>query len=450
MVLTEFASIAAAISDAEPCGPDLDRAGDAGYMQAITRAEGLMPDTFFSGPEGKPFDRSSIDFDSELAAIAPLLGRSRDLRLLTVMTKLLCLNRDLAGISGALGAISTLLDQRWDDVHPRAEEGDFSLRMATLASLDDLPTVVIPLQYVSLASHQRSGDVTYRGWAIASGELKARDGEDTPDLTTVNRILAEVELSRLVETRGHFATIQSALGGLGRTCAERADAAYSVSLERLSGQVAKILKLLEGAVIARDPSLAVGAAPAAAATDGDSLSHQALVTESEAAATPYGAITCGADAVDALDLVVGYFSRNEPSNPALLLVRQAQQLTGKSFLEVMQALVPAHFEKATIHIGRDRSFRLAVNRLSTFGAAADPVVAGEPAASRLSAERPQLSTRQQANRLLEQIGAYYRLAEPSSPVPFLAERARSLSERDFLSLLGDLLPDASFKDGALT
>jgi type VI secretion system protein ImpA len=448
MFSTEFAIIAVAISDAEPCGPDLDLAGDAEYMQAITRAEGLMPDTFFSGPEGKPFDRGSIDFDSELAAIAPLLARSRDLRLLTIIMKLLCLNRDLAGISSVLGAISTLLDQRWDDVHPRAEHGDFSLRMATLASLDDLPTVVIPLQYVPLASHERTGDVTYRDWAIASGDVKARPSEDTPELTAVNRTLAEVALPRLVETRGHFVAIQSTLAGLGRTCAERADAAQSLSLERLSGQVAKIVKLLDGAVIARDPSLAIGAVPAGP-VDGDSSPQQAVIEPSEVVATPYGAIMCGAGALDALDSVADYFSRNEPSNPALLLVRQAQQLTGKSFLEVMQTLVPTHFEKATIHIGRDRTFRLPVNRLPTSEAAAEPVAAGEFACGRPHAERPQLSTRQEANRVLEQIGTYYRLAEPSSPVPFLIERARSLSERDFLSLLSDFLPDASFKDGAL-
>jgi type VI secretion system protein ImpA len=451
MAATEFASIVAAISDAEPCGPDLDLAGDAEYMNILTRAEGLLPATFFSGPGGKPFDRSSIDFDTELAAIAPLLARSRDLRLLTVMTKLLCLNRDLAGIAGALGAISALLDQRWDDVHPRAEDGDFSLRMATLASLDDLPTVVIPLQHVPLASHQRTGAVTYRGWAIARGDAKARDGEDAPDLSAVNQTLAEVELSRLVETRGHFVTIQSALAGLSRTCAERADAWQTVRLESLSGQVTKILKLLDGAVIARDPSLAIGAAPATGAADGDSLPDRTLVEGSQAGvATPSGAITCGADAIDALDSVASYLSRNEPSSPALLLVRQAQQLTGKSFLEVMQTLVPSHVEKATIQIGRDRTFRLPVNRLATFGTGADAVAADESAVSRPSAERPQLTTRQEANRLLDQIGIYYRLAEPSSPVPFLAERARSLSERDFLSLLGDLLPDASFKDGTLT
>jgi hypothetical protein len=69
------------------------------------------------------------------------------------------------------------------------------------------------------------------------------------------------------------------------------------------------------------------------------------VKESETVAKSYGAIKCGADAVDALGSVASYFSRNEPSNPALLLVRQALQLTGKSFLEVMLTLVPNTFRE---------------------------------------------------------------------------------------------------------
>jgi type VI secretion system protein ImpA len=49
-------------------------------------------------------------------------------------------------------------------------------------------------------------------------------------------------------------------------------------------------------------------------------------------------------------------------------------------------------------------------------------------------------TRADAIRLLEQIAAYYRVAEPSSPIPFLTERARSLAEQDFVSLLKGMLP----------
>ena len=46
----------------------------------------------------------------------------------------------------------------------------------------------------------------------------------------------------------------------------------------------------------------------------------------------------------------------------------------------------------------------------------------------------------EAIRLLDQIGAYYRTAEPSSPLPHLTDRARDLASRDFLSLLKHVLP----------
>jgi type VI secretion system protein ImpA len=449
MALIEFSAMTAAISDTEPCGPDLDIAGDAEYMNAITRAEGVMPASFFSGPTGKPFDRSSIDFSSELAAIASLIARSRDLRLLTIATKLLCLNRDLAGIAGALGAVAMLLDQRWDEVHPRGEGGDYSLRMATITSLDDLPTVVIPLQYVPLASHPRVGVITYRGWAIANGEVKSRDGEDAPDMTTLNQALVEVDLAGLVEARGHFLAIRTALTMLGGHCAEGAGPTQPFGLERLPSLVDKILKLLDGAVTTRDPSLAIGAIIASGAADGDAVFRETAIEESQPATGQRGTIACTADAIGALGAVAGYFSSNEPSNPALLLVHQAQQLLGKSFLEVMQTLVPAHVENATIQIGGDRTFRLPVQRLSALEVAVDPAAPVASAVASLCPESPRLATRQEANHLLEQIGIYYRLAEPSSPVPFLTERARNLSGRDFLSLLGDLLPDASFKEGAL-
>ena len=107
----------------------------------------------------------------------------------------------------------------------------------------------------------------------------------------------------------------------------------------------------------RDPSLAsvvpdaAGATPAGAET---------------ASSVPAGAVASMSDVAAALAAVAGYFSRAEPSNPALLLVRQAEGLMGKSFLEVMRMLVPNHVEQAAIQIGKDQLFDLPLERLSPF------------------------------------------------------------------------------------
>ena len=71
-----------------------------------------------------------------------------------------------------------------------------------------------------------------------------------------------------------------------------------------------------------------------------------------------------AAAAAALSGVAAYFGRLEPSSPALLLVRQAEHLLGKSFAEAIHMLVPAHAENATINVGRGWSFDLSVDRMA--------------------------------------------------------------------------------------
>jgi type VI secretion system protein ImpA len=162
----------------------------------------------------------------------------------------------------------------------------------------------------------------------------------------------------------------------------------------------------------------------------------------------------------------------------------------------MQILMPAQVEQAKFLISKDQSFEIPIDRLQfapiedeggpvdgggeTDGGdasasdgdatsatptgeaaptAADgqdvqqdsaaPEVQAEDAQSRPQSFPPQneagaprlkADTRHEAFTLLEQIAAYYRAAEPSSPIAFIAERARGLADRDFLALLKDLLP----------
>lgn len=438
MASFDFIALGTAVSPEEACGPDLDLAGDADYMNFVARAEGVLPTTFFSGPEGKPFDRNSIDFNAEFDAMAPLLQRTRDVRLLGILAKLLVLNRELAGFVRCIELIAALIKERWDEVHPQGIDGDFGIRMAALESLDDMPPVVFPLQYLPLINHRRLGMVTFRNWMIATGEAKPREGEEIFAPAAIEAALMEEDLAALVEQRNRFQALQSALESIRETCVDRVGAENAAKLERLPELSRRILALLDGIATKRDPSLAsVVPDP-----------HGVTTTAAEGSSSvPAGAVASMQEVAAALAAVGRYFNRAEPSNPALLLVRQAEGLMGKSFLEVMRALVPNHVEQAAIHIGKDQLFELPLERLSPF---AEITAVEQPAEEESSTERlmpdgagsPNIraNTRADAIRLLEQIAAYYRVAEPSSPVPFLTERARSLAERDFLSLLKDMLP----------
>jgi type VI secretion system protein ImpA len=138
----------------------------------------------------------------------------------------------------------------------------------------------------------------------------------------------------------------------------------------------------------------------------------------------------------------------------VLLVRQARQLIGKSFFEVMQILVPAHATQASIHVGGDKAFELSIEHLSNLEAGDQTDVLNASVEAGELREQPnghdsatpgkiEAHSRSDALALLEQVGIYYRAMEPSSPIPLLTSRARDLAQRDFLSLLKDLLPEAA-------
>jgi type VI secretion system protein ImpA len=452
MAVVDFAELTAPVSESEPCGPDLDLAGDMKYMNFVARVGLVIPEQYFR--DGKPFDRASVDFTGEFAALKPLLAQTRDLRLLTTLAKLSALNRDLDSFTSALKAIAALLEHHWDDVHPRGEDGDFTFRMAAIETLDDSAPVLMPLQFMPLAEHRRHGAISYRRYLIATGAAKAPEDEQALDLPTLEKALMEVDLPALTAVWRTFETLQMTVGTIHGLCRDR-DAA--VKLERLPELLEKILALLDGVVTKRDPG-------AARLMQAGGLADGASAETPEAAAAPPlhppGAIGSPAAAAEALAAVSQYFSRCEPSNPALLLVRQAQQLMGKSLFEVMRILVPEVVDQAAIQIGKQQIFKLSIERLAGLAppegeveAAADAPTAAHPAPAEagavdgagVAAAAFTARTRQDAVALLDAIGAYYRHAEPSSPVPFLTERARDLAGRDFLSLLKDLLPASAFR-----
>lgn len=408
------------LSDADPCGPDLDLAGDVEYLNFFAQTEGLLPSSFFSANDGRPFDRASVDLPRQIDAIAPLWERSRDLRLLAISARLTIMNRDLAGFSASIAAIANWLDNFPNDVHPRADGGDLAARAAALGSLD-LPTVVFPLQYAPLCEGRRVGVVSYRAWMIASGDVKPRIGEQKHPSAALTEAIADAPPDVTAATRRQIAMLKTSLARIRDIFLMQG---ASPGLENLPALVDKIQLLVDPQAAIRDES--------AAAAEGD------VAPAGDAPASL-------ADAQQALAAIADYYSRSEPSSPTLPLVRQAHQLIGKSFFEVMSILVPQQMDKAAFQIGADQFFELPVNKLSKLPEGV-PVSDGSPLSLRPGGS-PQyrIETRPQAIALLEQVQRFFRHSEPSSPVPMLCDRARALAERDFMGVLREVLPKAALK-----
>lgn len=435
------------ISPDAVCGPDLEVEGDLDFANIVARIEGLLPAAFFSRDEEgrqRPFDRSAIEFDKEQKSLSGLLERTRDLRLLALVVRLAALDRDLAGFAAALEAVAALLATHWEAVHPRGEEGDYGFRAAVLQALDDLPTVVVPLQHVPLVQSRRHGAVTFRAVMAADGEVPPREDEPGLDRGTIERAMGEAEPEIVARRLSEIGRVIGAVEAIRAATLAGGGYAGAVNLERLALLATRIRDLLAGSV--------VGAAASAPGTQEDTASPDSTGPNPAVRA---GRIATLAEANAGLAAAGLYLRRREPSSPAEVLVRQAQALVGKPFIEVMRILVPSRAPEATITLGSAGGLRLTFDQLTDVPPADDDeasddasseeaAAAGAAAADGADGDPPQRAfhagSRAEAMALIRESAAFFRGREPSSPVPLILDRAVGLVDRDFLAILRDVLP----------
>jgi type VI secretion system protein ImpA len=428
------------VSPDDPCGPDLDLEGDAEFLNFIAATEGVLPGAGLS--QFYEFKRESVDFPTSLQKGEKLLSRTLDLRLMGLLAKLSILNRDFPGFARWVQSLAWAVREHWSDAHPRGDGDDYSARLAQLMMLEENTTVLLPLQYAPLLETQREGALSYRDQLVATGGAAPRQvtrlnlkGEKETSVAekfmapkTIERVLRDVEIERLaalVETLGGVST---ALQSIKATTTEHVGFEHAIELPKLDKLVREMTEFARGALITRDPTLAP---PAQALAEGSA-------PEAATSLAP-PAFATRADVDAALASALGYFAASEPTSPALLLIRQARETLGKNLYEVMKLLAPPHADNARVFVGPDGAFTVPVKSLANAPSAVVEHSPSEPAASRAA-----------ALALIDAVAQHLQRAEPSSPIPYLLDRARNLASRDFVSLLFDVLPEeaiAALKKG---
>ena len=133
-----------------------------------------------------------------------------------------------------------------------------------------------------------------------------------------------------------------------------------------------------------------------------------------------------------------YYRRYEPSSAALLLVTQARLLIGRPLIEALETLLPKHVGQAIIDFGQQTGFQITYERLKQLSESPT-----EPDARGSTPDfGPAVDIRnaQAAVAAIRSVEDYFRKVERSSPVPALLQRARSYLDRDFQSLVDELIP----------
>ncbi len=444
-----FDTLINSVTDDEPCGPDLDEAGDDQYLNYMLGADNRMPTRYLDSETGLPFDRAQIDLKVETKTIAEFLEQSRDLRLLTLEARFQALAGQVNGFCECLQGMAALLEAHWNDVHPKGYEGDFTLRQNIVGVLEDRTTVVFPLQYAPLLRDQRAGPISLHDYQLATGKAEAREDERTID---VNQIIETFRSeAHRTSVDGLHAALSVGLSSLTKIKSafdEGTNYEYSPSFELLRAVLSEILAF----VVTARPDLA---GSSASAEDDEALATEdgAPGTSDEggptasavsvSTAVKVGKIEIGSHAAASAALLASekYFGSKEPSSPALLLVHEARQLIGKPLVAALEALVPDNVEYAAIVVDASVGFTFSMTKMRAivedYAATAEEVYSEEEIPEYAAATRPE------AVALITAVSAFFRAVEPSSPIPMVLGRAERFVSQSFQTILTDLMPKPS-------
>jgi len=334
------------LSADSPCGDDLEY--EAEFI-AMERAAQWTPEVemgSFRKPAEPPnwrdlFDRASTLFE-----------RTKDLRAAVHLINAGCRLEGLQTFAAGIRLLKGLLVDYWDGVHPRLDESDGNdptLRMNSLLPLNARDGVVEALLNCPLVRSRLIGKVTLRDVRIAAGQLPPPKEGEVLERAHIDAAFDDADLEELGAQAKAAGQALDDLKAISSHIAERVQPTDMPDLNVLVADLTEIHKLLS-AQLARRGADGEGVAEA----------HEAAAGGNGAAARQpgrtfaVGDITSREDAVKALDKVCEYFQRNEPSSPVPLLLRRAQRLVAKDFMEILRDLTPDGVSQAKLIGGLDQ------------------------------------------------------------------------------------------------
>lgn len=325
------------------CGENLEYELD--FLEFSQAAEG-KPETQFSPAEAPVWN------DVESRAVA-MMERTRDLRIVVPWIRSQLYEHGLPALAPGVRLLNGLMERFWEQLHPELDpdDGDPFGRITAVSSLAQLNGLLGDTRECPLLVDRRLAGLRVRDVELALDKLVPRADENPPSLAHVRGVLSDPGLAEPgAQLRTSVLDAQEQLKALQRLMQERFGFERAVDLKPIRGMLDAVLGLLP-------ESFAEGAADGASAgedTDADTSGAE-LASASRGRRGGGGAwsVESREDALKAIGLVCSYLERHEPSNPAQLLLRRAERLIDKNFLQLVRELAPEAINEVARIMGVD-------------------------------------------------------------------------------------------------
>jgi type VI secretion system protein ImpA len=305
--------------DAPPCGPALDFDADFLALEQLLlgKPERQYGDTII--PAEQP------DWRSVRSIAGALIAKSKDLRVAVSLLRGGIQSSGVEGMVEPLELIRHMLDQWWDQVHPRLEvdgEVDPYMRSNATSLLSDRDGFLRELRSVTFLE-SRGIRVLIKDAELALGTQDV--GSDFAITRDQLRGLIAEALELNPDAFNSINTCGALLVEINRICQEKFE-------QQNAPDLVGVLRLFSSFT--------------AAITSARQALTAAEISENASDQLPNGengspfSIKNRTDAIRSIDAICRYFEQNEPASPAPIFLRRAKKLVGMSFLDIIKDMAP--------------------------------------------------------------------------------------------------------------
>ncbi|MEM6371295.1 MAG: type VI secretion system protein TssA [Pseudomonadota bacterium] len=274
------------------------------------------------------------DYKEVSAKAQEIMERSHDLRAGIFLAEAQLRLKGFPGFADATSYVARSLDEYWATCHPQLDaddDDDPTMRINAILALVDDARILRGVRRAPLTQSRTFGAISLREIAVAEGEsTPTSDMENVPDAGQVSAAFQDTDEEVL---RGISEAVATSLANVTAISAkfDEETPGQGPDLDPLI----KLLKKANGKI-----SSALGEPEGeAGAEEGDETEAAAgggAAMPASVSGGPSGAINTPTDVQNALDRIISYYERAEPSSPVPLLLVRAKKLVGADFMTIVR------------------------------------------------------------------------------------------------------------------
>jgi type VI secretion system protein ImpA len=326
------------VSEEMPSGENLEY--DPQYMEMIEQYEAKAKAG--AAVVGDEQADSGPDWKAVAKLAGGLLERTRDLRVAVYAAIASIHTGGLLEFRDNLELLKIYLDEFWDSVHPQLDPDDDNdplQRLNTLDIFNDRRRVAMALEHVKLVELKGVGQFGVHEVDLAEGRESPAENEEVSDVNLIRQAFATTEPEKLSELQGAVSDALALLAEIDEIWKEKTGEGVGPGFPMAKEGLDRVSSVLMEFSPGGSGEEAMQAEP----VDGEQADVQAPSIS--------GAINSRADVIRVLDKICEYYSVHEPSSPIPLLLRRAQRLVEKSFMEILEDMVPDGVQQARLVSG---------------------------------------------------------------------------------------------------